>query len=133
MATVLLTLAVLLAPISVAAAWAGSKINDVDRYGRTVAPLARDPAVQDAVTDRVTDEVVARVDVHKLSEYLARFLADRDAPRFLVDAARSSGDQPRSALRTGVRHVVDKTVTAMSSPRPGTWPTGVPTPPRRTF
>ncbi|MFE7509661.1 hypothetical protein ACFU8I_00240 [Streptomyces sp. NPDC057540] len=112
MATVLLTLAVLLAPVSVAATWASSQINDVDRYVRTVAPLARDPAVQDAVTDRVTDEVVARVDVHRLSAYLARVLADRDAPRFLVDVARSSDGQLKSALRTGVRYVVNKTVTS---------------------
>ncbi|MGW4698831.1 hypothetical protein [Streptomyces sp. NPDC004285] len=109
---VLLTPAVLLAPVSVAATWASSQINDVDRYVRTVAPLTRDPAVQNAVTDRVTDEIVARVDVHRLSEYLARVLADRDAPRFLVDVARSSDGQLKSALRTGVRYVVNKTVTS---------------------
>ncbi|MER7950361.1 hypothetical protein ABTY59_23540 [Streptomyces sp. NPDC096079] len=112
MATLLLTLAVLLAPVSVAAAWASSQINDVDRYVQTVAPLARDPAVQDAVTDRVTDEVVARVDVHKLSDYLARFLSDRDAPRFLVDAAGSSDEELKSVLTTAVRYVVNKTVTS---------------------
>ncbi|MGW4851951.1 hypothetical protein ACWEPZ_12075 [Streptomyces sp. NPDC004288] len=111
-AAVLLTLAVLLAPVGVAASWASSQINDVDRYAQTVAPLARDPAVQDAITNRVTDEVVARVDVHRLSEYLARVLDDRDAPQFLVDAARSSDGQLRSALKTGVRYVVDKAVTS---------------------
>ncbi|MFG2867117.1 hypothetical protein [Streptomyces sp. NPDC048338] len=111
-ASVLLALAVLLAPVGVVAAWASSQINDVDRYEQTVAPLARDPAVQDVLVDRVTDGVVARVDVRKVSDALADILADRDAPRFLVDAARSLDDQLKSGLTTAVRYVVKKVVTS---------------------
>ncbi|MFB7588785.1 hypothetical protein [Streptomyces sp. NPDC056169] len=108
----LLALAVLLAPVAVVAAWASSQINDVDRYEQTVAPLARDPAVQDVVIDRVTDGVVARVDVRKITDALADILADRDAPPFLVDAARSMDEQLKSGLTTGVRYVVKKVVTS---------------------
>ncbi|MFG3343585.1 hypothetical protein ACGF1Z_00790 [Streptomyces sp. NPDC048018] len=111
-ASVLLALAVLLAPVGVLAAWASSEINDVDRYGQTVAPLARDPAVQDVLVDRATDGVLARVDVHKVSDALADILADRDAPRFLVDAARSMDEQLKSGLGTAVRYVVRKVVTS---------------------
>ncbi|MET9622806.1 hypothetical protein ABZZ37_18930 [Streptomyces sp. NPDC006464] len=111
-ASVLLALAVLLAPVGVVAAWASSQINDVERYEQTVAPLARDPAVQDVLVDRVTDGVVARVDVRKVSDALADILADRDAPRFLVDAARSLDDQLKSGLTTAVRYVVKKVVTS---------------------
>ena len=111
-ASVLLALAVLLAPVGVVAAWASSQINDVDRYEQTVAPLARDPAVQDVLVDRVTDGVVARVDVRKVSDALADILADRDAPRFLVDAARSLDEQLRSGLTTAVRYVVKQVVTS---------------------
>ncbi|MFJ9811254.1 hypothetical protein ACIRTB_23820 [Streptomyces sp. NPDC101158] len=112
LASVLLALAVLLAPVGVVAAWASSQINDVDRYEQTVAPLAHDPAVQDVIVDRVTDGVLARVDVHKISDALAGVLSDRDAPRFLVDAARSMDEQLKSGLATAVRYVVRKVVTS---------------------
>ncbi|MEV5969615.1 hypothetical protein [Streptomyces sp. NPDC051921] len=111
-ASVLLALAVLLAPLGVVGAWASSQINDVDRYVQTVAPLARDPAVQDVVVERVTDGVVARVDVRRITDALADILADRDAPRFLVDAARSLDEQLKDGLTTAVRYVVKKAVTS---------------------
>ena len=37
-----------LAPLSVVSVWARSEVTDTDRYVDTVAPLAKDPAVQAA-------------------------------------------------------------------------------------
>lgn len=108
----LLTLAILLAPVSVAAAWVNSEVNDTDRYVQTVSPLARDPAVQKLVTDRATDELVANIDVRQVTDALADTLADRDAPRFLVDAARSLDEQLKGGLRSGVRFAVERVVTS---------------------
>src|SRR6201995_3011376 len=48
-ATVLLVLVGLLAPMSVLATWAHDEVGDTDRYVQTVAPLASDPAVQNAI------------------------------------------------------------------------------------
>ncbi|WP_194896383.1 hypothetical protein [Catenulispora pinisilvae] len=45
----LLALAALLAPLAVASVWMADEIGDTDRYVATVAPLATDPAVQNAV------------------------------------------------------------------------------------
>jgi hypothetical protein len=111
-ASLLLVLAVLFAPVTVIATWVNSEVTDTGRYEQTVAPLARDPAVQHLVTDRVTDEVVAKADVRRISDALADFLADRNAPRFLVDAARSLDDQLRSGLAIGVRYAVGRVVTS---------------------
>ncbi|MGF0176797.1 hypothetical protein ACQF36_42005 [Streptomyces sp. Marseille-Q5077] len=111
-ASLLLTLAVLLAPISVVATWVNSEVTDVDRYEQTVSPLARDPAVQDLVIDRVTDGLVENIDARKITDGLADALADRDAPRFLVDAARSLDEQLKGGLTTGVRFAVEKVVTS---------------------
>ncbi|MFB6673013.1 hypothetical protein ACFCWG_11575 [Streptomyces sp. NPDC056390] len=111
-ASLLLSLAVLLAPVSVTASWLNSEVTDTDRYEQTVSPLARDPAVQKLVINRVTDGLVHKIDVRKITETLADTLADRDAPRFLVDAVRSMDEQLKGGLRTGVHYAVEKVVTS---------------------
>ncbi|MFD7961174.1 hypothetical protein ACFV5J_10235 [Streptomyces zaomyceticus] len=111
-ASLLLVLAVLLAPITVVATWVNSEVTDVDRYVQTVSPLARDPAVQDLMINRVTDGLVDKIDVRKITDTLADTLADRDAPRFLVDAARSLDEELKGGLRTVVHYTVDRVVTS---------------------
>jgi len=72
-ATILITVACLLAPLSVVAVWARSTVSDTDRYVQTVSPLAQDPAVQAAVTDRITNEVFSHIDVAAIvSEAVSR-------------------------------------------------------------
>ncbi|MHB9863904.1 hypothetical protein [Streptomyces sp. YIM S03343] len=111
-ASLLLVLAVLFAPISVVATWVNSEVTDGDRYVQTVSPLARNQAVQNLVIDRVTAGLVENIDVHKITNAVADTLADRDAPRFLVDAARSLDEQLKGGLTAGVRLVVEKVVTS---------------------
>jgi hypothetical protein len=75
---ILLTLACLLAPLSVAAVWASTQISDTDRYVQTVAPLAQDPAVQQAIADEVTQAVLEAIDVETLSTELLTALAQQE-------------------------------------------------------
>ncbi|MET9904787.1 hypothetical protein [Streptomyces sp. NPDC006446] len=111
-ASLLLVLAVVMAPISVVATWVNSEVTDTARYQQTVSPLARDPAVQDLIIDRATDGLVHKIDVHKITDTLADTLADHDTPRFLVDAARSLDEELKGGLKTGVRYAVAKVVTS---------------------
>lgn len=74
--TAALVLACLLAPLSVAAVWARGQVTDTDRYVATVAPLARDPAVQEAITADITDTVFRYVDVQDLVQRAFAALAD---------------------------------------------------------
>ncbi|MGW1535581.1 hypothetical protein [Streptomyces aureus] len=111
-ASLLLLLAVLMAPITVVATWVNSEVTDTDRYEQTVSPLARDPAVQGLIIDRVTDGLVHKIDVRRITDTLADILADHDAPRFLVDAARSLDEELKGGLRTGVRYTVARVVTS---------------------
>ena len=57
--SVLIVLACVLAPLSVASVWASAELSDTQQYVETVAPLAEDPAVQQAVADEVTGVVIA--------------------------------------------------------------------------
>lgn len=53
-ATLLIVIGCILAPLAGVAVWAKSQVTDTDRYVATVAPLASDPAIQNAVADKVT-------------------------------------------------------------------------------
>jgi hypothetical protein len=78
--TVLLVLVGLLAPASILASWARDQVGDTDRYVQTVAPLAKDPAIQRAVVDRVTTELFNRIDVKAVTQEAIDALAARGLP-----------------------------------------------------
>ncbi|WP_241665922.1 hypothetical protein [Prescottella subtropica] len=59
---VLLVAVTLLSGASIAARFVDRQLTDTDHYVASVAPVAQDPAVQDAVTARVTDEILTRTD-----------------------------------------------------------------------
>ncbi|MFE9648041.1 hypothetical protein ACFYO0_28795 [Streptomyces sp. NPDC006365] len=105
--SVLLLLALLLAPLAVVAAWVQDTVSDTDRYVETVAPLASEPPVQEVVINRLTDRVVDNVDVEAVTDSLTRVLQDAGAPPRVVEGAESL----EGPLRSAVRAVVDRTVT----------------------
>ncbi|MFJ8075365.1 hypothetical protein ACIQ7Q_15885 [Streptomyces sp. NPDC096176] len=104
--SVLLLVALLLAPLAVVAAWVHDTVSDTDRYVATVAPLASEPAVQEAVINRLTDRVVENVNVEAITDALAGALQDAGAPPRVVEGA----DALTGPLRNAVRTVVDRTV-----------------------
>jgi len=62
-AWVVLVLACLLAVVSVQAVFIRNEALNTDRYVATVAPLAKDPAIQTAVANSVSNALLAKVDV----------------------------------------------------------------------
>ncbi|MFJ6698930.1 hypothetical protein ACIQM4_23015 [Streptomyces sp. NPDC091272] len=97
LATVLIMIGCLLAPLAAVASWAAGTVGDTDRYVATVGPLADDPAVQDAVADRATDALTARIDLSTLLSDVAA--ADR--PR-LAQALGRLGDSLEGAVHSFV-------------------------------
>ena len=53
-AVVLIVLGCVLAPLGGVAVWARNQVTKTDRSVRTVAPLAADPAIQQAIADQIT-------------------------------------------------------------------------------
>jgi hypothetical protein len=51
-ATVLIVLGCLLAPVSVLAVWTSNQVSNTDRYVANVSPLITEPAVRNALTKR---------------------------------------------------------------------------------
>jgi hypothetical protein len=62
---VLIVLACLLAIVSVVAAYARNELLNTDTFVATVAPLAKDPAIQTVVATKVSEAVVAKADVEQ--------------------------------------------------------------------
>jgi hypothetical protein len=101
LSAVLITLAALLAPLSVVAVWVADQVADTDRYVATVAPLARQPDIRAAVTERVTDAAMAHIDL----DALLSKAAPGDRPR--LEAALGN---LRGPLTSGIRDFVRQTV-----------------------
>ncbi len=112
-AGVLIAIGALLAPLSIVATWAHDEVADTDRYVASVAPLASDPAVQDAVIARITTEIFDRLDVEAVTQEAVDALAAQGLPPRVADnlAALST------PLANGVRSfVTDRVAAIVKSP-----------------
>jgi hypothetical protein len=76
-ATLLIVLGCVLAPLAGVAVWARNQVTNTDRYVATVAPLAEDPAIQKAITDQITAQVFTYIDVRGLTTQAVDALASR--------------------------------------------------------
>jgi hypothetical protein len=83
---ILIIVACVLAPLSVASVWASNQLSDTDQYVETVAPLADDPAVQDALANEVTTAVFENLDIEGFTtEALETIAAQPDVPPRVAD------------------------------------------------
>jgi hypothetical protein len=80
-ATVLIVLGCLLAPVSVLGVWTANQVSDTGRYVANVAPLIQEPAVQNALTDKVSAQITSHLDVTGLTKQAATALTDKGLPR----------------------------------------------------
>jgi hypothetical protein len=68
LAALLIVVACVLAPLSVVAVWTKNQVTNTDRYVRTMAPVASEPAIQRALADRITAAIFANLDVKALTD-----------------------------------------------------------------
>lgn len=114
-ATVLVVLSCILAPLAVAAVWADRQISDTDQYVQTVAPLVDSAAVRSAVAGEVTTAVLDSIDVDKLTSQTLKAIADQpNVPPAVATAIPGL----QSALVNGIDNFVRQQVTAvLASPQ----------------
>jgi hypothetical protein len=80
-ATLLIVLGCILAPVSVLAVWTANQVSDTNRYVENVAPLIHEPAVQSALTDKITTQINAQIHVQALTNQAAATLKSKGLPR----------------------------------------------------
>jgi hypothetical protein len=61
--------------------WTANQVSDTSRYVANVAPLIKDPAIQNALTDKLTSEIVTKIDVRRLTDQVAAELSQKGFTR----------------------------------------------------
>jgi hypothetical protein len=80
-ATLLIILGCVLAPLSVMGVWTANQVSNTDRYIANIEPLIHDPAIQAAMTDKITIEIDHYLNVKGLATSAASALTSRGLPR----------------------------------------------------
>lgn len=107
---VLIVLTCILVPVALLAVWVKDIALDTDRYVSTVAPLATEPAIQDAAVHRITDAVGARVDGPQVADDIATWLQSQGLPARAADALKGLGPQIDSAVNQAVTKIATRVV-----------------------
>jgi hypothetical protein len=109
-ATLLIVLACVLAPLSAVAVWTRNQVTNTDRYVATVAPLASDPAIQNAITDQITTQVFNYIDIQGLTNQTIDVLGERGLTPALADQLRALAVPIASGVQSFTRSQVAKVV-----------------------
>ena len=105
-AVLLIVLGSVLAPLAGVAVWARNQVTNTDRYVATVAPLAQDPAIQQAVTDQITAQVFTYIDIQALTTQVADALSARVEGRGLPPQAAAALQGLAGPVANGVQGFV---------------------------
>jgi hypothetical protein len=110
LAVVLIVVGCVLAPLAGVAVWARNQVTNTDRYVRTVAPLASDPAIQAAIADQITTQIFTYLDVQGLTNQTVDALAERGLAPRLADQLQGFAGPLASGIQSFVRTEVGKIV-----------------------
>jgi hypothetical protein len=110
-AVLLIVVGCVLAPLAGVAVWARNQVTDTDRYVATVAPLASDPAIQQAITDQITNQVFTYIDVQGLTTQAVDALTERGSlPPRLADQLQALAAPIANGIQSFTRTQVAKIV-----------------------
>jgi len=90
-ATILIVVGCVLAPVSVLAVWVANQVSDTGRYVANMEPLVHNPAIQNALTDKITTEITTKLNVTATPIRLRPRSPAADCPK----SARCSSQWPR--------------------------------------
>jgi hypothetical protein len=110
-ATVLIVIGCLLAPVSVLAVWSANQVSDTSRYIANIEPLVHNPAIQNALTDKITFQVTSHLNVPRLTDQAATLLTSKGLPR-VGSLLKTFAPSLASAVAGFVHSTVHKIVTS---------------------
>jgi hypothetical protein len=108
-ATILIVIGCLLAPVSVLAVWAANEVGNTGRYVATMEPLASNPAIQNALTDKITTQITNRLNVTGYADQAAAEFSSRGLPKasaLLKSVAPSIASGAAGFVHSEVRKIV---------------------------
>jgi hypothetical protein len=110
-ASLLIVLGCVLAPMSVLAVWTANQVSDTGRYVANMAPLASNPAIQGALTDKISTEITSHIPVSSLTNQAAGALSSHGLTR-VAGLLKSFTPSITSALTGYIHSQVHKLVTS---------------------
>jgi hypothetical protein len=110
-ATVLIVLGCLLAPVSVVAVWSANQVSDTNRYIANIEPLIHNPAVQGALTDKVTVAITSHLPIVSYTNQAAALLNSKGLSR-VATLLKTFGPSIASAVAGYIHTQVSKIVTS---------------------
>src|SRR5687768_8055307 len=113
LATVLIVLGCVLAPVAGVSVWINNQVSETDRFVRTMTPLVSDPDIQNALTNRLTATVFQYVDVEGIADDAVDALAAQGLPPEIADRLSTLTPTLASAVTGFVR---DKIAELVASP-----------------
>jgi hypothetical protein len=106
LATVLIVVGSLLAPVAVVASWAKVQLTDTQSFVDTFAPLADDPAVQAYVTDEAVKVIQENVDIPQITSQVVDGITDLGTGPVATKAL----DALKGPLAQGIVSLIQTTV-----------------------
>jgi hypothetical protein len=110
-ASLLIVLGCVLAPVSVLAVWTARQVSDTSRYVANIAPLVHNPAIQGALTDKISSQIVSHIPVSSLTNQAAGALSSHGLTR-VAGLLRGFTPSIVSALSGFIHSQVHKLVTS---------------------
>ena len=110
-ATVLIVIGCLLAPISVLGVWGANEVSNTSRYIANIEPLIHEPSVQNALTDKITGEITSHLNIAGYTNQAAALLTDKGLPR-VGTLLKTFGPALASAVSGFIQTQVHKLVTS---------------------
>jgi hypothetical protein len=98
-----------LAPVSMLAVWTANQVSGTGRYVANVAPLIKDPAIQNALTDKLTSQIVAQIDINGLTGQVAAELSHKGFTRvgtLLQGVSGSLASGVQGFVHSGIRKII---------------------------
>jgi hypothetical protein len=108
-ASLLIVLGCVLAPLSLLAVWTATQISNTDSYVANVSPLITHPAVRNALTDRASKAITEQIDVRSVTKQAAAQLDSRGLTRLGTLLSGASGPIA-SGVNSFIRSAVAKIV-----------------------
>jgi hypothetical protein len=110
-ATVLIVIGCLLAPLSVLGVWSANQVSDTSRYIANIEPLIHEPAIQNALTTKITNEITTKINVTGYVNQAAAALTSKGLPR-VGTALQTFGPSIASAVNGFIQSQVHKIITS---------------------
>ncbi|MBV9095589.1 MAG: hypothetical protein JO132_17245, partial [Streptosporangiaceae bacterium] len=110
-ATLLIVLGCVLAPLSVLGVWTANEVSDTGRYVANVTPLISSPPIQNALTGKVTDAITSNLNVTGYVNQAAGTLNSHGFTR-VGTLLQSFGPSIVSAVDGFIHSTVQKLVTS---------------------